>query len=92
MLSFQEKWIYPNGAKVAVNAAKHLDSISGDTSFDRLFINTHFAIMFPEKYIRKQMKKGIERKKILENFRNSNRYEIMKFVYDFRVHQNTRSW
>lgn len=82
---FQVKLIYPNGAKVDVNLVGQLDSISGDAGFDRLFINTHFAIMFSEKYIRKQVKKGLDRKNILDKFRSSNRYEIMQFLYDYRV-------
>lgn len=87
---FQTKFIYQNGAKVDVNLVKQLDSISGDAPFDRLFINTHFTIMFSEKYIRKQMKKGLDRKNILVKFRDSNRYEIMKFLYEYRVLVNGR--
>lgn len=46
--------------------------------------------MFSEKYILKQMKKGLDRKSILNKFRDSNRYEIMKFLYEYRVLSNGR--
>lgn len=80
--------MYPNGAKADVNAIKQLDSISDDAAFDRPFINTHYAIMFPEKYIRKQVKKGLNRKDILNKFRSSDRYEIMEHLYQYRVLSN----
>lgn len=68
-----------------MNLIKQLDTISGNASFDRLFVNTHFSIMFPEKSLRKQLKKGLGRKDILERFRNSNRGEIMEQMYKYRV-------
>lgn len=73
-----------------VDLIKRLDSISGDASFDRLYVNSHYAIMFPEKYIKKQVKKGSGRKEILTKFRDSNRYEIMELLYKYRVLSNGR--
>lgn len=52
--------------------------ISGDSNIDREYINSQFVAFFPEKYIKKQIKKGRVREEVLSKFRESNRYETMK--------------
>lgn len=64
--------------KVSAYMARHIETVSGDEASDREYINQHFFIVFPEKYIRKQVKKGLRREEILSKFRDSNRYETMK--------------
>lgn len=70
--------IYPNGAKVPVKSLRILEMISGDSNIDREYINSQFVAFFPEKYIKKQIKKGRVREEVLSKFRESNRYETMK--------------
>lgn len=90
LFKFQSKWLYPNGVKLDQKLVKQMDSISSDPSCDRLFINTLFMIVFSSKYIYKQSKKGLDRKATLNKFRDSNRYELMKNMYDYRVLRNGR--
>lgn len=74
-----------------IKLAKQLDLISGDPSYDRLFINTHFMLVFSRKYILKQFsKRNLDRKSTLNKFRNSNRYELMQNMYEYRVLCNGR--
>lgn len=82
--------MYPNGVKVDQKLAKQMDTISSEPSCDRMFINTHFMVVFSNKYIFKQFKKGLDRKATLNKFRDSNRYELMKNMYDYRVLCNGR--
>lgn len=70
--------IYPNGAKISTKLSKKLETIPGDSSSDRTYMNTQFFVVFSEKYLKKQVKKGLSRKDALSKFRDSNRYEIMK--------------
>lgn len=58
--------------------SKELDTISSDPNYDRTYINTQFFLLFPQKYIKKQAKKGLTREQVLTKFRDSNRYETMK--------------
>lgn len=74
----QSVLIYPNGVKIPVKLWKTIETISGDTRCDRKYINTQFFSVFPEKYIKKQVKKGLSRDQILLKFSESNRYETMK--------------
>lgn len=74
----QTDFIYPNGTKVSVKLTKQLETMSKDPSCDRPYINAHFFMVFPEKYIRKQVKRGLSREDILAKFRDSGRYETMK--------------
>lgn len=82
---FQSKMIFPNGVKVMAKHLKHLDTISSSQVFDRSFINYSFMIFFSEKYILKQRKKGLARKEILNKFRESNRYDTMRNMYEYRI-------
>lgn len=63
---------------IDVDLAKQLNSIPSSPSFDRTYINSAFSIMFPEKRLRRQVKKGIARQDILKKFRDSERYQLMK--------------
>lgn len=74
----QSKLMYPNGAKISASASKKLETISGDPNCDRTYVNTQFFVVFSEKYLKKQVKKGLSRKEMLSKFRDSNRYEVMK--------------
>lgn len=78
ILSLQADLIYENGVKVDVKKMKILDTIPSSPAGDRLFINSLFFIIFSEKYILKQMKKGMDREKVLAKFRGSNRHQVMK--------------
>lgn len=70
--------MYPNGTKISVKLTKQLQVIASTPSFDRPFINALFLMVFTDKYIRKQLKKGLNREDILTKFRDSDRYETMK--------------
>lgn len=70
--------IYPNGVTVSAKSMKKLEKISDDPDSDRAFINTHFFVIFPEKYLEKQLEKGCSREKVLSKFRDSKRYDILK--------------
>lgn len=82
---FQSKMIYSNGVKVYTKHLKHLDNMSSAPIFDRSFINSSFLIFFSDRYILKQKKKGMARKAVLIKFRESNRYNIMRNIYEYRV-------
>lgn len=63
---------------VDIKLAEQLESIPHSASFDRVYINKSFAIMFPERRLRRQVKKGLTRKNILDKFRESDQYRTMK--------------
>lgn len=77
-ISFQSQIIYTNGVTIPADLAKQLETISGEPGSDRVFINSHFPLFFPAKYVRKQVKKGLSREEILNKFRSSDRYATMK--------------
>lgn len=70
--------------------ANQLDKIPGDPSHDRMFINTHFMMVFSRKYILKQAKRGMDREATLKKLRDSDRYELMRNMYEYRVLCNGR--
>lgn len=72
--------IYPNGVNVPAKQMDILDNIPSDSKNDRLFINTAFFIFFTERKIRKQIKNGIVRDAVLEKFRSSSKYGLMKSI------------
>lgn len=74
----QSELIYPNGTKMTVKKAGVLETIPTDSFADRLFINSEFSMLFSEKYLRKQMKKGLDRAEVLTKFRSSGRHDVMK--------------
>lgn len=78
IILLQADLIYENGVKVSAKVIEILDTITSDSSGDRLFINTFFFAMFPEKYIKKQMKRGMNRSSVLKKFRDSKRHQVMK--------------
>lgn len=82
---FQCDLIYNNGVKVNKKLNQQLLMISGDTTFDRTFVNAQFLIVLTEKYIFKKIKKGFSREEILKICRESNRYDIMRLMYEYRV-------
>lgn len=77
--------IYSNGCKIPANQMDLLNDIPDDADNDRMFINTAFFIFFSEKMIRKQVKKGSLRKAVLEKFRSSAKYELLRSIYEYRV-------
>lgn len=77
--------MYPNGVKVALKLLKYLKTMSSAPTFDKTFINTSFTVFFTEKYLKKQKKKGLDRKTILQKCRDSSRHETMRNVYEYRV-------
>ena len=78
IVALQVDLIYESGVKVSAKVMEILDTITSDPSGDRLYINTFFFAMFPEKYIKKQMKKGMNRSSVLKKFRDSKRHQVMK--------------
>lgn len=82
--------MFLNGAKMDKKHYEQLYTFPGDSSHDRLFINTHFMMIFSRKYILKQSKRGLNRKTTLDKFRDSNRYELMHKMYEYRVLSNGR--
>lgn len=84
----QANLIYDNGVKVSAKKMEFLDTISSEPTADRLFINTFFFIVFSEKYLRKQIKKGLNRTEVLNKMRDSNRHKVMKGEFidtDFKI-------
>lgn len=77
--------IYPNGAKIPAQKIELLNAIPSDASNDRHFINSAFFVFFSEKRICKQTKNGLGCGEVLEKFRNSNKYELMRDIYEYRV-------
>lgn len=55
-----------------------LNAISGNISNDRDFINKAFAIVFSDAYIRKLIKKGLNRQDVLKEMRETKRYATIK--------------
>lgn len=64
--------------KICSKLARQLEVVNAEPSSDRLYINTAFFVLFPEKYIKKQVKKGLSREEALKIFRDSARYDTMK--------------
>lgn len=58
--------------------ARQLEMVPQKEASDRNYINTQFFMFFSEKYVRKQVKRGLSRKEVLSKLRDSNRYETMK--------------
>lgn len=77
--------IFPNGVKILAKKYQVLNQIPTDPSHDRMFINTQFFVFFKEKYIRKQIKKHLNRKTILDKLRESVKYDLMRSIYEHRV-------
>lgn len=77
--------IYTNGVKVAKPALRRLETISSAQQFYREFINSGYLVFFCEKYCRRQVKKGLSREQMLKKIRDSNRYETLQNVYEYRV-------
>lgn len=82
---FQDKMIYPNGVKVVAKLLKYLETMSSAPTFDKPFINASYTIFFTDKYLKKQKKNGLDRKATLQKFRDSQRYETMRSIYEYRV-------
>lgn len=78
---FQSRFIFPNGVKLKVDLAKRLEIIPGEESSDRRYINETFDMFFSEKYIKKQMRNGCAKEKLLTQFRETDRYETMRGEY-----------
>lgn len=85
---FQTELVYANGVSVSAKLSKQLEMISKDPEFDRIYVNTHFFIVFPEKFILEQIEKGLSRESVLLEFRESDRHQIMKgiFIVELKIH------
>lgn len=86
-LFLQNNLVFPNGVTICSKLAKQLEVVNSESSSDRLYINTAFFVLFPEKYIKRQVKKGFSREETLKNFRDSARYDTMKSEVFFRHFQ-----
>lgn len=64
--------IYDNGVKVWANKMDILETISSEP-----IVNSFFTV-FSEKYLRKQIKKGLTRNDVLKKMPDSNRHKVMK--------------
>lgn len=73
-----QKLVYANGLSVSAKLTKQLETITTDPESDRAFINAHFFVVFPEEFILERMESGLSREKVLSEFRESDRYDIMK--------------
>lgn len=82
---FQTDLIYPNGCMIPAKQMDLLDAISPGSDGDRLFINSAFFIFFSAKKLRKQVKHGLQREAVLEKFRSSTKYGLMRAIYEYRV-------
>lgn len=78
MATFQSCLVYSNGVTVPSNMMNVVGKISGDKDSDSNYINKLFEVLFPEKYLKKQIKKGHNRKAILNKIRDSKKYDIME--------------
>lgn len=78
IMLLQADLIYENGVMLSAKVIEILDTLTSDPSGDRLYINNFFFAMFPEKYIKKQMKRGMNRSSVLKKFRDSKRHRVMK--------------
>lgn len=70
--------IYPNEVKISVKNKEILDTIPTAPFADREFVNAQFSMIFSEKYLKKQLKKRLDRKAVLKNFRECGRHDVMK--------------
>lgn len=80
MNPFQSKLVYANGVSVSVKLTKQFETISSDPGSDRSYVNAQFFVFFSEKKIFRRIKKGLSREQVLDEFRQSDRYEIMKGI------------
>lgn len=78
---FQTELVYANEISVSAKLTKQLELISSDPEFDRTYINAHFFIVFPEQFILERMEKGLSRENVLSEFRESDRYQLMKGIF-----------
>lgn len=84
-IQIQEDLIFPNGVKISAKKFKLLEAIPVDPPNDRLFVNSAFFVFFNEQKIKKKIKKGFTRDEVLKDFRESNKFEIMRSIYEYRV-------
>lgn len=75
--------IYANGVCVPAKLIQQLEAISSDPESDRAYVNNIFHIIFPETFIMERMEKGLSRENVLSEFRDSDRYEILKSIFHF---------
>lgn len=55
-----------------------LDDIPDSPNYDREYINKLFAVVFTDKYLRKQIEKGLSREQILTNLRGTKRHTTIQ--------------
>lgn len=70
--------IYANGVSVPTKLTKQLKTISSDLESDRTYVNAYFHIVFLEDLLLERIEKGLSRENVLAEFRESERYKIMK--------------
>lgn len=78
---FQTELVYTNGVSVSAKLTKRLEKISNDPENDRAYVNEHFFIIFPKKFILERFEKGSNREDVLSEFRDSDRYQIMEGIF-----------
>lgn len=78
---FQTELVYANGISISAKLTKQLEMISSDPESDRTYINAHFVIVFPEHFILERMEKGLSRENVLSEFRESDRYQLLKGTF-----------
>lgn len=78
---FQTELVYTNGVSVSAKLMKQVETISSDPVMDRTYINAQFFIFFPEKIILERIEMGLSREDVLLEFRESDRYAIMKGMF-----------
>lgn len=74
----QDKYVYPTGAALSKVKMEVLEDIPDGPSHDREFVNKYFTAFFSNKYIKKLISKGLNRKHILDKLRSSKRHDTMK--------------
>lgn len=74
--------IYANGVSVSTQLTKQLQTISSSPESDRKYINAQFLVVSPEKSMT-LIAEGLSREDILDKFRKSDRYEIIKGIHCF---------
>lgn len=79
----QDKYVYPSGVTLSKIKMESLNDIPDGPNHDREFINKYFTAFFSNKYIKKLISKGLDRKQILDKLRTSKRHDTMKSMLRF---------
>lgn len=55
-----------------------IDDVSSGPNNDREFVNKIFAVVFPDAYLTKLIRKGMNRNKVLGHLRDTRRHHTIK--------------